>query len=233
MWSDLLKRKFIDGLPITQDDFEPIFQGITNAADWPTSFFSEELVQAYPNAKVILTTRDNPDTWHKSVLNTLWRYQQPKNRPKGLLQYFWYYCLPAGAHDDKYEIIFAKTPFGNFPERGKQWYLDHNQMIRDIVPPERLLEFNAKQGWKPLLEFLGKDMPEVDYPHVNDGVSFRTNVDGCWARWRTRKMSTIMNWLSMCLLGFSGLFGILHFLQDPAWTGHLKASGTLSGKLLQ
>lgn len=32
--------------------------------DWPASIFGEELIEAYPNAKVILTNRD-VDSWYK------------------------------------------------------------------------------------------------------------------------------------------------------------------------
>lgn len=31
--------------------------------DWPACAFAKELIEAYPNAKVILTTRD-VDSWH-------------------------------------------------------------------------------------------------------------------------------------------------------------------------
>jgi hypothetical protein len=35
--------------------------------DWPACAFAKELIEAYPNAKVILSTRD-VDTWHAYVL---------------------------------------------------------------------------------------------------------------------------------------------------------------------
>ena len=40
-------------------------------------------------------------------------------------------------------------------------------MIRGLVPPERLLEWSATDGWEPLCEFLGKDVPKTPFPHVN------------------------------------------------------------------
>lgn len=39
--------------------------------DIPCIMFPDELVAAYPNAKVILTNRD-PDKWLVSVLNTIY-----------------------------------------------------------------------------------------------------------------------------------------------------------------
>jgi hypothetical protein len=35
------------------------------------------------------------------------------------------------------------------------------------VPPERLLEWSAQDGWEPLCKFLGKDIPDEPFPHVN------------------------------------------------------------------
>jgi hypothetical protein len=39
----------------------------------PTAAFMPELIAAYPSAKVILTQRD-PDTWHKSCMDTVARF---------------------------------------------------------------------------------------------------------------------------------------------------------------
>ena len=38
----------------------------------------------------------------------------------------------------------------------KNQYCRHNAAVRNLVPEDQLLEFNAKQGWGPLCEFLGK-----------------------------------------------------------------------------
>lgn len=37
-----------------------------------------------------------------------------------------------------------------------------------MVPPERRLEYTIGNGWGPLCAFLGKNMPEVPFPRVND-----------------------------------------------------------------
>ncbi len=34
----------------------------------------------------------------------------------------------------------------------------------DLIPPDQLLLFNVKEGWKPLCQFLKKDIPSVPYP---------------------------------------------------------------------
>ncbi len=40
-------------------------------------------------------------------------------------------------------------------------------MIRGLVAKDRLLEWTVEDGWEPLCEFLGKDVPNEPFPHVN------------------------------------------------------------------
>lgn len=40
-------------------------------------------------------------------------------------------------------------------------------MIRGLVPKERLLEWTVEDGWEPLCAFLGKPVPDEPFPHVN------------------------------------------------------------------
>lgn len=46
-------------------------------------------------------------------------------------------------------------------------FTEHCDKVRGMVPPERLLEWSADEGWEPLCEFLGKDVPDEPFPHVN------------------------------------------------------------------
>ena len=39
-----------------------------------------------------------------------------------------------------------------------------------MIPPERLLIHDAKNGWEPLCEFLGKPVPDTPYPRSNDAA---------------------------------------------------------------
>ena len=57
-------------------------------------------------------------------------------------------------------------------------YEKHNEQGRRTVPPDQLLEFNVKQGWSPLCEFLGKDVPEEPFPNVNESadIEFASKV---------------------------------------------------------
>lgn len=141
--------------------------------DVPPVMFFDELTAAYPDAKVILTNRD-VDKWLVSFRNTgesvvmgwpSWR----------ILRYLdsefvgpWY--------------RFAMLFFGVYGVGSamRQKYLDHYAHVREVVPKDDLLEFEAAKGWGPLCEFLGCDRPEGDYPRINDSGDFVKLHEHLW-----------------------------------------------------
>ena len=54
----------------------------------------------------------------------------------------------------------------DIPENRVQHYEDWEEYVRASVPADKLFVFNAKQGWAPLCEFLGKEVPEGPYPRA-------------------------------------------------------------------
>jgi hypothetical protein len=52
--------------------------------------------------------------------------------------------------------------------RTEEYYRAHNDYVRSVVPKERLLEFQAGDGWEPLARFLGREVPGGPFPHRND-----------------------------------------------------------------
>jgi hypothetical protein len=51
----------------------------------------------------------------------------------------------------------------------RQTFKDHYAHVRSLVPEEKLLEFQVKEGWEPLCTFLGKPVSEKEaFPRVND-----------------------------------------------------------------
>ena len=55
-----------DGTP----DFSAIFDGYQAAVDWPTAAFWREMAEAYPDAKIILSSR-SVDSWVRSFSDTI------------------------------------------------------------------------------------------------------------------------------------------------------------------
>jgi hypothetical protein len=72
-------------------------------------------------------------------------------------------ALRGDTHDD--------AEFGRIMER---W----NEQVKQTVPADRLLVWDPKEGWEPLCEFLGVEVPPEPLPHTNDTASFREGVLG-------------------------------------------------------
>jgi hypothetical protein len=119
-------------------------------SDILTAYFAEELIAAYPNAKIILNTCD-PQEWHKSIMNALCQsYIDSWMRGCALILG----PSPLGVLVRRFaELCLAGD---SFPESGMEALEDHNNRVRNLAPPERFLEYDVKQGWGPLCRFLGK-----------------------------------------------------------------------------
>jgi hypothetical protein len=55
-------------------EWEELFHGYRATVDWPGAAFYKELMERYPEARVILTVRD-PERWYESARNTIFSLQ--------------------------------------------------------------------------------------------------------------------------------------------------------------
>lgn len=63
MWHDALNAKYKGEGEFGRKEWDQLLGDCQAVCDWPACAFAKELIEAYPNAKVILTTRD-VDSWH-------------------------------------------------------------------------------------------------------------------------------------------------------------------------
>ena len=135
-----------------QLDVKRVYQHADAVVDAPGNFFWEEILEAYPDSKVILSEREE-DSWLKSLVNQLQVFEAVISRrflavlsPTSRKQIFILYShLTAilGSADPKSACVLRER------------YRMHNHRVKSLVPPEKLLVYNVKQGWKPLCDFLG------------------------------------------------------------------------------
>lgn len=137
-------------------DWDTIFSGYQSTTDYPGCIFWRELIAQYPDAKVILTTRD-PDKWFESGAATVF---SPEHRAR-------FEGNPQMAE------FFRLTVFGDLEQslgdRAKMvdYFNAWNQAVIDEVPADKLLVYRAGDGWEPLCAFLGVPVPPEPYPRVN------------------------------------------------------------------
>lgn len=78
MWSDALAAKYDGKGQFGREQWDQLTGHCQAICDWPAVAFAKELIKAYPEAKVIITTRD-VDSWHASTMKTVhWRATEPE-----------------------------------------------------------------------------------------------------------------------------------------------------------
>lgn len=150
--------------------WKEVFAGYRATVDWPGVSFWRSLVDAYPEAKVILTVRD-PQRWHASVRNTFLSSLESNDGPTFLKDA----GLPAEDIERLGQVI-GKLGFREFlhdEESAVAEFERHAAEVRKYVASDRLLVYEVSQGWEPLCEFLGVEAPAQEpFPRLNDSASF-------------------------------------------------------------
>ncbi|KAL9118054.1 MAG: hypothetical protein Q9187_005403 [Circinaria calcarea] len=172
-WIKALEAKYeAKGAPFTREQWDQLLGQYKAVTDIPCAFFAEELIEAYPEAKVILTTR-SPDSWYGSMMQTAWAVYQDRLR--------WIAAKfdgPTSRRRRLSDLFFQHFFRNDFPRLGKTVFIEHNDNVRRLVPPERFLEHQARDGWDPLCKFLGKEVPRnTPYPKTNDVKTFRARFE--------------------------------------------------------
>jgi hypothetical protein len=158
------------GKPFSRAEWDEVF-GEYDAVSDVASFFAESLIPAYPDAKVILVERDI-EKWFPSMHAVVKSSTSPIRRALGAkIGDLSGYLSPRPCN--KLHQGWTRAPSPNdVIEYLKPAYVRHNQYIRDTVPKEQLLDFKLSDGWEPLCQFLGKEVPDVPFPHVNDSKEY-------------------------------------------------------------
>lgn len=167
-------------------DWDQVFEGYRASCDFPSSIYWEELHRHFPESKVILTTRD-PRRWYRSVADTI--YPISTGMPLWLTL-----VLPRlrKAREMIMKLIWNGLFGGRFEEEehAVRVFEENAARVKQVVAPERLLIFEAKEGWEPLCRFLGVPVPDVPFPHLNEAASMR----------RLRRILAFLRWLPWLLL---------------------------------
>ncbi|OJJ42882.1 hypothetical protein ASPZODRAFT_137025 [Penicilliopsis zonata CBS 506.65] len=182
---NLLRRKY-DGAPdgdvhITSSEFDVLIGHSEAVIDTVSSFFAVELIEAYPDAKVILNTRRDLDKWHQSITKAHVR----RGYHSWVLWVLHIFC--ADVHW-LWEIYFKYgfPPFfrsingsakDGIERNGKWVYRDHCNTIRGMVSKDRLLEWTVEDGWEPICSFLDRPVPDEPFPRANDFSAFQKTLE--------------------------------------------------------
>ncbi|MBQ60824.1 MAG: sulfotransferase family protein [Gammaproteobacteria bacterium] len=146
-------------------NWQALFEGYLASVDWPSCNLWREQMARYPDAKVILSTRD-PERWYASVMNTIYPSSSGlrDSEDENMARFGHWTC----------EIIWGRVFDDRMDDKDHciRVFKAHEKSVIDTVPRDKLLVFQADQGWEPLCRFLGCDVPDEDYPHTNTTQEF-------------------------------------------------------------
>lgn len=148
-------------------DWDAIFEGFQSSVDYPTCYFWREQAAHYPEAKIILSTRD-AEGWFESVNKTIMSPQSVASMRAGPFAEFMEGTVLKDFGDRTGDREFMVDYF-------RRW----ERSVIDEVAPGRLLVHRPGDGWEPLCAFLGVPVPAEPYPRVNssdDMLGRDTNV---------------------------------------------------------
>jgi len=160
-------------------DFEALFEGYSAAVDFPVASYYKELMEQYPEAKIILTVRD-PNKWLESASKTI--LKKPPQFLFLALRFLSLFSKKLGTFPMVYayaerivhkDILQGRLTDAEFLKVKLQAW---NEEVIRTVPAERLLVYEVKDGWEPLCTFLGKPIPSAPFPRANDSDAFQKRL---------------------------------------------------------
>ncbi len=177
-------------------DWENTFDGFQATVDWPGAFFYRDLMDLYPDAKVLLSVRDSA-AWARSMRDTIWAVlygdclMRDLSGARTRVDLPWAnYIALMSAMWDKSGLL--GTIEGGLDEGALASAMErYNDEVRRYVPADRLLVWSPGDGWEPLCEFLDVPVPSAPVPHVNDTPAFADMVNGAaigsLVKWREER----------------------------------------------
>jgi hypothetical protein len=175
-------------------DWRALFKDFQATVDFPACTYYRELLQEFPDAKVVLNVRD-PDRWFDSFLTL----QETTDRFRV------FRFIPRARRFLNFVDLLLPKVFVDPRDRARciQVFEQHNREVQQHVPADRLLVFSVQDGWEPLCTFLGHAVPpEIPFPHLNEGKETleRLAHERLFGRWiRGAKIAAAVGALAMLL----------------------------------
>ena len=143
-------------------DWASLLDGYGATSDFPACLFWPEILEANPEAVVVLSTRRSAEAWWDSAIQTIFSMDGAQLPPE-MAEWFAMWSAVASARF---------TPDWTDKDASIAAYERHNAEVRASVPSDRLVDWQASNGWDPLCEALGVAVPDEPFPHLNTREDF-------------------------------------------------------------
>ena len=151
-------------------------KGFDACTDFPAALVFDELCAQYPDAKVVLTLRDETSwlaSWQALYRRASMAARLRSSNPKlvELAELF------SAILDRAFDGEVGDDAFVSGFRR-------HNDRVRELVAEGQLLEFRVEEGWGPLCAFLEVPVPQIEFPRENVGAA---GLDGLGELLRSKR----------------------------------------------
>ncbi len=156
-------------------EWNDLFAGYQATVDWPAVAFWTELIDAYPDAVVLLSVRPTAQWW-RSAYHTIFEVTLSSEGP--IQQEPSQHHPLAVAQLQMARAVLQARFCQNFgDERAAcEAYERHHEAVRRRVPAGRLVEWTPGDGWGPICAALDLPVPEDPFPHTNTSGEFRATA---------------------------------------------------------
>jgi len=105
------------------------------------------------------------------------------------------------------DVIIKHYFDGSIKKYGERGFKEHNEMVKRVCREQgrEVLVFQAGEGWGRLCSFLGKEMPDREFPHVNERGNWRQSFGLGWS------------WVSLYGFGSLLVFMLVGFCIHLGW----------------
>jgi hypothetical protein len=168
-----------------EPDWEAIFGDAQSTVDWPGGRYYKELLEYYPDSKVVLSVRE-PAGWIRSMRDTVWAIYFGDSvmhhmcEARAALDPLWrkFMQIMTIMTWDEHTGALA-PPEATYDDDGLSAAMERwNERVKRDVPADRLLVWEPRQGWEPLCEFLEVPVPDDPLPNTNDTAAFKEGIIG-------------------------------------------------------
>lgn len=152
-WEPERLRDIVNGSNNTPDFRR--YDDVDAVTDLPAALFYNEICDAYPGCRLILTVRD-VDNWFNSV-----KYHYEVRVPANMAE------EPDALEEARTTQVYAYGSDLVNEFLYKKKYLDHNQNIIATHPDTLVMNIIGGDGWDILCNYLGVPIPDREFPRIN------------------------------------------------------------------
>ncbi|KJY00792.1 hypothetical protein TI39_contig312g00019 [Zymoseptoria brevis] len=160
-----------DSRPHIEQELKDLLDGFVATADPPLSLIYDVLLRLYPDAIVMVTTRDR-DSWTRAMMEVL-RIALPVR--------FLYWWIPNLRWLPQFSDACRNIMFRKYGlllrdvETAIETWERHMAELERVVPKGQLVYVDVKDGWEPLCKALDRPIPDIPFPRLNDAKDFESH----------------------------------------------------------